>query len=71
MTMMVIRIAMMMTAFMRRHLNRLERLRLGEGVPTHTHKCVHTYLAGYRYITDLSSNSIACWETWERVYEGE
>lgn len=33
MTMMVIRIAMMTTVCMRRHENRLERLRLGEGVP--------------------------------------
>lgn len=33
MTMMVIRIAMMTTVCMRRHENRLEGLRLGEGVP--------------------------------------
>lgn len=44
MTMIVIRIAMMTTVFMGRHTNRLERLSLREGVPSHTHTCSHTWL---------------------------
>lgn len=44
-TMTVIRIAVMTTVFMRRHANRLERLRLRKGLPshihTHTHMCAH------------------------------
>lgn len=33
----MIRIVMMTTVFIRRHTNRLGRLRLGEGVPSFTH----------------------------------
>lgn len=43
-TMMVIRISMMTTTYMRRHRNRLVRLTLGEGVPLHTHTHTHTWL---------------------------
>lgn len=51
-TMMVIRIAMMTTVFMGRHTNKLERLRLREGLPSYAR--VHTYLAGlYSIINPL------------------
>lgn len=51
MTMMVIRIAMMTTVFMRRHTNRLERLRLREGVPSRAHTSTHmlTHIPGWIY----------------------
>lgn len=67
-TMMVIRISMMTTVYMRRHRNRLVRLTLGEGVPLHTY--AHTYLTGFRNITDLCSIIIpAC--ACQEVCEGE
>lgn len=43
MTKVVIRIAMMTAVRMRRHRKRLEKLRLVEGVPPHT----HTYLTRF------------------------
>lgn len=71
MTMMVIRIATMTTVYGEAY----KQIRKGlgwarESPRTHTHTCMHTYLAGFRNITDLYSIIIPA-NAFQKTCEGK